>query len=68
MSMRKLLSSDSLNFLLFAVVSLFLRGLLVQLTYNSVVPKLAGTSVQTFRELTLMDAVVLVILVQNLIK
>jgi len=66
MSMRKLMSSDGLNFLLFAVLSLFLRGLLVQLTYNSVVPKLAG--VQSFRELSLMDAVILVILVQNLIK
>jgi len=65
---------NGVNFLVIfamALLSLFVRAWLVQMTYNSVGPKLAenyGADARNFRPLTLMESVFLVILIQNLVN
>jgi len=65
---------NGMNFLFLfgiALISLLIRAWLVQVTYNSVAPKLGenhGVDSRNFRPLTLMEAILLVILVQNLVN
>ena len=60
------------NFLMLftaALIALLFRGLLVYLTYNSIAPKLAenvGGDPGKFRPLSVMEALLMVILIQNL--